>query len=304
MTYEVPRADDIRRAAEKLLLKADVNGRLPTPVDDIIAAAGLIEPDHSLLSDFILEQAPAHLRSKIRKLRLKVRAVLDRRAREIHIDPSLYVQGQIAFKKLHEVGHDICPWQRDPGYADDDETLSWSTDQRFERQANQAAAELLFQRTLFQDMAAQYEIGIAAILDLAALIGSSGHAAFRRFIETHRWALAGVVMDVSPCSRDPLTYRRHEVVSSPAWDQRFGSLHGWPTILRPVPYSFIALGPAAVARSVISGTFRLPDLRNEQVDLKVEVYSNSYKLFALLWVPRKERLRHRRLIGPINSASG
>jgi hypothetical protein len=305
MTHEVPRADDIRRAAEKLLLKADVHGRLPTPVDDIIAAAGLVEPEHSLLSDFILAQAPAHLRSKIRKLRFKVRAVLDRSAREIHIDPSLHIRGQVAFKKLHEVGHDICPWQRDPGYADDDETLSWSTDQRVEREANQAAAELLFQGTLFQDMAAQYEIGIAAILDMAALIGSSGHAAFRRFVETHRWALAGVVMDVSPCSRDPLMYQRHEVVSSTAWDQRFGSLRCWPTYLQPVPYSFISLGPeVAATRSVRGGTFRHPDLRNEQVDLKVEAYSNSYKLFALLWVPRKERLRHRRLIVPTNSDGG
>ena len=204
MTHEVPRADDIRKAAETLLRAADAKGRLPTPVDDIIAAAGLVEPEHSLLSDSVLAQAPAHLRDKIRKLRLKVRAVLDRDAREIHIDPDLRIRGQIAFKKLHEVGHDICWWQRDRGYADDDETLSWSMDQRLEREANQAAAELLFQRKFFQDAAAQYEIGIASILDLAELIGSSGHAAFRRFIETHRWALAGVVMDGSPRSRIPL----------------------------------------------------------------------------------------------------
>lgn len=305
MTHEVPRAEDIRKAAEKLLLKADVNGRLPTPVDDIIAAAGLVEPEHSLLSDFVLEQAPAHLRSKIRKLRLKVRAVLDRQAREIHIDPTIHIRGQIVFKKLHEVGHDICPWQRDPGYADDDETLSWSVDRRSEREANQAAAELLFQRTLFHDMAAHYEIGIAATLELAELVGSSGHASFRRFIETHRWALAGVVMDVSPCSRDPLAYRRHEVVSSSSWEERFGSLRSWPLVLRPMPYSFIALCPGATAtRSVVSNTFRFPDLRNDQVNLNVEVYSNSYKLFVLLWVPRKEHLRHRRVIVAAGANTG
>jgi hypothetical protein len=297
MTHEVPRADDIREAAAKLLRKADAKGRLPTPVEDIVAAAGLVEPEHSLLSDFVLEQAPAHLRNKIRKLRLKVRAVLDRDAREIHIDPGLRIRGQIAFKKLHEVGHDVCWWQRDRGYADDDETLSWSADRRLEREANQAAAELLFQRTLFHDMAAQYEIGIAAILELAELIGSSGHAAFRRFIETHRWALSGVVMDISPSSRNPLAYRRREVAFSSSWEERFGSLHNWPPVLRPVPYSFIARCPEAVTmRSVVSDTFRFPDLHNDQVDLNVEMYCNSYKLFALLWVPRKERFRHRRLL--------
>lgn len=297
MTHEVPRADEIRKAAETLLRAADVKGRLPTPVDDIVAAAGLVEPEHSLLSDSVLAQAPAHLRDKIRKLRLKVRAVLDRDAREIHIDPGLRIRGQIAFKKLHEVGHDICWWQRDRGYADDDETLSWSVDQCLEREANQAAAELLFQRKFFRDAAAQYEIGIASILDLAELIGSSGHAAFRRFIETHRWALAGVVMDGSPRSRDPLTYQRREVACSAAWEERFGPLYSWPSVLQPMPYSFITRCPeAARMRLVLGDTFRFADLRNEQVDLNVELYSNSYRMFVLLWVPRTERFRHRRLL--------
>jgi IrrE N-terminal-like domain len=297
MTHEAARADDIRKAAEALLHAADVKWRLPTPVDDIIAAAGLVEPEQSLLSDSVLAQAPAHLRDKIRKLRLKVRAVLDRDAREIHIDPGLRIRGQIAFKKLHEVGHDICWWQRDRGYADDDETLSWSADQRLEREANQAAAELLFQREFFQDIAARYEIGIASILDLAERIGSSGHAAFRRFIETHRWALVGVVMDGSPRSWDPLAYQRREVVCSAAWEERFGPLHDWPPVLRPMPYSFISRCPEAVRmRSVLRDTFRFADLRNEQVDLNVELFSNSYRMFVLLWVPRTERFRHRRLL--------
>lgn len=291
------RSDDIRAAAERLLRAADASGRLPTPVDDIVAAAGLAQPEHSMLSDFVLEQAPAHLRDKMRRLRLKVRAVLDREAREIHVDPTLHNRGQIAFKKLHEVGHHICPWQRDRGYADDDETLSWSTKRCCEREANQAAAELMFQSTLMRDMAAQYEIGIPSILDLAGQIGSSGHAAFRRFIETHRWAMAGIVLDVSPRSRAPLAYQRREAVASPAWEERFGPMIGWPHILQTMPYSFVSRCPeAATKRSVIRDTFRFPDMRSEQVDLNVELYSNSYRLFVLLWVPRKERFRHRRLL--------
>lgn len=297
MSYELPRGDDIRRAAETLLRAADAKGRLPTPVDDIVATAGLVEPEHSLLSDAVLAQAPAHLRDKIRKLRFKVRAVLDRDAREIHIDPGLHIGGQIAFKKLHEVGHDICWWQCDRGFADDDETLSWSVGKRPEREANQAAAELLFQLRLFEDMTAQYEIGIASIIELAGLIGSSCHAAFRRCIETHRWALAGVVMDGSPRSREPLAYQRREVICSAAWQERFGSPCSWPPVLRPVPYSFITRCPeAARTRSVLRDTLRLADLSNEQTDLNVELFFNSYKMFALLWVPRTERFRHRRLL--------
>ena len=47
--------------------------------------------------------------------------------REIHLDPSIDHPGQIAFKTLHEVTHDILPWQRELGYADDDATLSPAT---------------------------------------------------------------------------------------------------------------------------------------------------------------------------------
>ena len=223
--------------------------------------------------------------------------VAGREAREIHVDPTLHNRGQIAFKKLHEVGHDLCSWQRDPAYADDDETTSWSTSRCCEREANQAAAELMFQGTLMRDMAAQYEIRIPAILDLAGQIGSSGHAAFRRFTETHRHPVAGVVLDVSPSSRSPLAYRRREVVASPAWEERFGLVTAWPRFLLPVPYSFISWRPeAAVTRSLVRDTFRYPDLRSDQVDLNAELYSNTYSLFVLLWMPRRERFRHRRLL--------
>ena len=165
MAAEVPDAEAIRKEAERLLRKADVRGRLPTPVDDIIAAADLLEPEHSLLSNFIIDQAPAHLQRAMRRIRFKVRAVLDRKAREVHVDPSIQHRGRLAFKKLHEVTHDILPWQRELAYADDDATLSWTTKRLFEWQANHGAAELLFQRDLLADMASQYEIGMAGVLE-------------------------------------------------------------------------------------------------------------------------------------------
>jgi hypothetical protein len=37
-------ADDIARLTERLLREADANGRFPRPVEDIIAAANLVEP--------------------------------------------------------------------------------------------------------------------------------------------------------------------------------------------------------------------------------------------------------------------
>jgi hypothetical protein len=299
MKPEVDGADAIRNHTEALLRKAEARGRFPTPVDDIIAAAGLTQPTESLLSASIIEQAPEHIRRAARRVGLKIRAILDRKAREIHLDPLIHVEGRVAFKKLHEVAHDILPWQRALAYADDDKTLSWTTQRLWEQQANQGAAELLFQRDHFKDVANQYEISMASILELAGQVGASGHAAFRRFVDQNRSAVAGVVMDLSPCRSDPVGYRRREVVGSDTWVDRFGGPESWPSILHSPPYTFIELaGQARLSSDAVRGAVALPDANNLAVNLDVEVYSNQYKFFALLWVPKRQLFRHRRLIVP------
>jgi hypothetical protein len=303
MLDKVPDGNAIGKATDRLLRKASAYGRWPTPVDDLVAAAGLVEPEHSMLSNFVLEQAPHHIRRVIRKLNGKVRAVLDRKAREIHIDPTTRTPGRVAFLKLHEVGHDIFEWQKALGFADDDAHLSPTIKKLFEWQANQGAAELFFQRDLFADMARQYAIGMAAVLDLADTVGASGHATFRRFVECHDVAVAGVVLDLYPSTPDPLTYRRHELVWSDGWEQRFGA-KTWPRLLQAQPYTFVTSASQACSSGSAVGTqFVLPDLRNDPVQLNVELYSNHYSLLALIWIPRREVLRRRRIIVPASAAT-
>lgn len=298
MLDDVPDGKAIAKTTHQLLLKADAYGRWPTPVDDIVAAADLVEPQHSMLSNFVLEQAPAHLRRAIRKLGGKVRALLDRKEREIHIDPAANTEARVAFLKLHEVSHDIFPWQKELGYADDDAHFSPAIKKVFERQANCGAAELLFQRDAFTDLARQYAIGMAAVLDLAQIVGSSAHATLRRFVECHDATVAGVVLEPSPCSLDPLAYRRHEVVRSTEWERRFGSEY-WPRVLRQQPYGFVAAATEArTSGTPVRSQFVLPDVDSQPVALDADAYSNHYRLLALIWVPRREMLRRRRIILP------
>lgn len=252
-----------------------------------------------MLSSFIMEQAPAHIQRAFRKVSGRVQAVLDRKAREIHIDPAIRNEGRAAYRKLHEVTHDILPWQSQLGYAEDAATFLPSMRTTFEWQANQGAAELLFQGDLFTDIASDYATNMAAILELAGLVGASAHAAFRRYVEVHRSAVAGVVLDISPCSRDPLAYRRHEVICSQKWESRFGPVRDWPWILRAQPYAFV--GSAQVARrtaEAVSTDATWPDLRNEPIQLRTEIYCNQYKFLVLIWVPRRELLQRRRIIAP------
>ena len=125
-------------------------------------------------SETMLGRAPEHLRHAVRLLRTgKVRGILDRKARIVHVDHSIDNEARRHFIALHEVGHDLLPWQRDLGYADDDRTLAPGTRRVFEREANQCAAEMFFQGTRFAKIAANYAIGTAAIVDLHKMTGAS-----------------------------------------------------------------------------------------------------------------------------------
>ena len=302
MGSHVPDERIIAQLTQGLLERAETRGRFPTPVDDIVAAAGLVQPKESLLADSVLEHAPQHLRHAIQQLSGRVRAVLDRTTHEVHVDPSIHNRGRVAFQKLHEVTHEILPWQQALAYADDDATLSPAARRLFEQEANIGAADLLFQNGYFNDLAERYAIGMTAILELAPIVGASGHATFRRFARVHSGAVAGVVMDLSPCSREPLAYRRHEVVVSNSWAAEFAR-GGWPGVLRAEPYAFVRRAEEArVSGGIVRTDLALPNIRNELVVLHVELYSNQYELFVLIWKPHREAFRRRRVIVPATNS--
>ncbi len=297
MAQEVPGASDIRSEAQRLLRRAEVRGELPTPVERLVEAAGLRQPKRSMLAELVLDEAPERLRRPMRRLRLKVRALLDRQEREIHLDPAMDHPGQRAFKTLHEVSHDILPWQSDLGYADDDASMSPSTRKLFEWQANFGGAELLFQRDLFADMGHDSAISLATAFELAQAFGGSRRASLHRYAETHRDQVAAIVLDTSPTTAGALAYRRHEVVLSNAFAGRFGEASTWPRILCSPPYTFLLEAENARRSSgSVTAQLLLPDRNNECQRLDVEIASNSYNLLVLISRPRSERGRRKMIL--------
>ncbi|MCW2921570.1 MAG: hypothetical protein JWL76_1444 [Thermoleophilia bacterium] len=296
MLEDLDSADEIKRLTRRLLDEAGAAGRLPTPVDDIIEAAGLHQPSESIFD--LIESAPAHLQQKLRGMRHKVQAALDRRSREIYVNPDIHVEGKRRFNKLHEVSHDIYPWQQALIEIDTPATLSWQTQQTFEREANQGAAELLFQRELFRSIAADYEVGFAPILELAETFGASIHATFRRYVESHRRSLCGLVLDVSPVVGAGITgFKRREAVASARWTRKIGSPTEWPDVLEAPPYSFVShVAAACAAQGGMQVPFGYPNLRGEQVALNVHLFSNSYSVFVLIWRPQRQLIARRRTL--------
>jgi len=286
---------DIIRLTEDLLKRADAAGRWPTPVNDIVEAAELEESDESPFDAWVLARAPKHLRKAIALVNSsRVRAVLDRRERTVHLDPAIEHAGRRSFLRLHETSHDLFPWQQELAYADDDATLSPATNRLFEQEANQGAAEILFQGSRFGQMANEYRIGVAAVSELSGNVGASLQATLRRYAETHRAAVCGLVLDASPIDRQPLSYRRREASQSPAWTERFG--RSWFPVLSEDCYPFISAIARANSPAPLETVVAWPDLNCEPVDVRAEAISNRFGHLLLLWVPRRETFKRRRTL--------
>jgi len=293
--------DDLDSGAEiadltaRLLKEAGVNHRLPTPVDDIIAAAKLVQAQERLFSDLDVDGLPEHLRAKMRQMRAKVTAALDRKNRKIYLSADVENAGQRRFKQLHEVTHDLLPWQSETAYADSSLTLSWSTRIRFEREANQGSAELLFQRELFRHIAAEYQIGFSSVIELADMFGASYHATFRRYVESHKAPIAGLVLDRSPHEPGANAYRRKEAVHSRSWLSTYEPTSTWPTVIRSPPFTFVTeirqLGDLPQRTTLL-----YPDHDSRSTTLQAEIWSNYYRVFVMVWTKQRDRLKRRRII--------
>jgi len=286
--------EEVIRASERLLHAAGVGDTLPTPVEDLIAAADLSRGGDDMFEDSTIAEAPAYLRGAIRKLRGKVHAVLDRRRRRVYVNPTISHEGRRRFRALHEVGHAILPSQNDPAHADNAQTLAWLTHLAGERDANQVASELMFHRELFTRMANEYEPSLAAVIELSQLFGSSIQASLRRFAEFHRLPLAATVLDISPVGIEPERYKRYEAVCSPSWEEHFGACDWWPEILNANVFGFVSGARRANAVPLVEWEGSWPDRENNPVALRAHVISTSYYLLVLLWQPRRQLVRRRR----------
>ncbi len=283
MSLDPAASAELDRRVDRLLRDADAYGRFPTPVDDIVRAAKLAQADDYVLDESLISKAPAYLRKLLRSGLKKIRGLVDRRERVIHLHPGIENEGKRRFIVLHETTHDILPHQRDLLYADDAETLSPATNRLFEKEANQGAAELIFQRGGFTTDAGEIETSVAAICALADQYGSSVHSAFRRYTETHPGAVAGIVLSTTPCRQNPAAWRREEVMATAAWTRRYGQ-PVWPRIMDETTYPFLS---ALLVPELTAVT--LPDLAGDATEIRIEALRTPYKNFLLLWLPPPTR---------------
>src|SRR5208282_1300762 len=158
-------AEAITAEVRRLLRAAAVRDEIPTPKARILACARLIEMGDLDLADYE-ESLSDKAAGFFHRAMNKVLGFLDRRTKQIYVDPELQDSRKL-FVTYHEVIHHITPWQHFAYTEDDDLTLSRECSNLFESEANYGAADVLFQCERFESEARDYDISMPSALLLA-----------------------------------------------------------------------------------------------------------------------------------------
>jgi hypothetical protein len=279
---------EVTAEIKRLLRAAEVLGKIPTPKDQILACAKLVETGDLDLREYdatFSERASGFFH----KAWGKVLGFLDRRTQEIYVDPLLSDSRKI-FVRYHEVVHRVLPWQNATYAEDDDATLSSNCSVLFESEANFGAADILFQCERFESEASDYELSIPSALYLSEKYAASYHASLRRFVErNHRPCLLLVLKPTSREHADGGTsFYICYPVPSPTFALNFGD-----------PFTSPFINPEHTLGKILndgrSGEIRLADLKGFQITCGVECFTNQYHTFLLI-SPKLQPAARRRVV--------
>jgi transcriptional regulator with XRE-family HTH domain len=181
---------EIRRYVNALLREADALGRRPTPLEDIQEAARLVLTGEVTLDPRDRARLIEHFGSWVRIAWRRLQGTFDFRTAAIWVKPELHPMKR-RFVVSHEIGHAILPaHKRTFAYVDDFTRLPPFARDLFEREANQAAAEILFQSGQLTDEFDGSPPSLREICDLSIAFGASVVATARYATETSRRPVA------------------------------------------------------------------------------------------------------------------
>lgn len=129
----------IMSATQGALRAAGVLGIVPTPLEAISQIAGL-----GGVVD--ISDLPPDLEAKKPAAWKRILGALLVRERTVFVDAA-QTWPRRRFVEAHEYGHWLIPWQQASYHLDDERRLSPETKERYEVEANLAAAHLIFQGT-------------------------------------------------------------------------------------------------------------------------------------------------------------
>lgn len=269
-----------------ILKKSRSLGVFPTPVDQIVKYCELVQNSGRIHipANYIAKNIDA-----FRRMLGKIRGMLDREERSIYIDPNMPNVRQ-NFIKLHEVGHDTIPWQREIVYHDNEYTLSSGVKEEFEIEANYFASACLFQLDRFEDEMNKLPLEIGSAMSLAKLFGGSVHASLRRYTELSKKRCALIVLQKSNDKINSVLETK-EYFQSKSFTKNFGML-SWSKEVEI--NQAIILDYCSKRRLHKDGLISIATM-NGLDEFNYHYFDNNYNVFVLL-IPKGERIATRATI--------
>jgi Zn-dependent peptidase ImmA (M78 family) len=263
-----------------LLVEADAADKFPTDEQKLLGFLQLkqLSFDFAKEFDFLADK---------QELPQKLRAALSLDDKVVATHSGLS-EKRLRFSILHEVGHYILPEHRRV-YVDTDETLSWRSQVRMEREANQMAAELLFQGNRFTEESLAFPLSCRTVHQLAPKYGASYESGIRRYVERHVLPCAVIVYDKMPgdpeeSDIEDAQYKIQYTITSPSF-----SKHYFTAVESKEPFSRGAdIFKVHAARNVAN--IAETQLVVEKADkgnwhFETELFTNGYKIFQFVVRP-------------------
>lgn len=272
--------DQIRARAMMLLRRADAKGVIPTPLDQLMEVTDLVAAGEVTLEPDERRQLRRMFGDLVDVVLERLQGVIHFGSREVWVSPELHVLRK-RFVTAHEIGHEILPWQRDViAYLDDEERLRPDVRIAYERQANQAAIEMLAQGDLLRREADDSPLTAILLSQLSAKYQISMQAISRRIVEESRHDVAlGIRFRGATGRLGP-----YHVYGSATFVRRFGwAGSNLPADAQRASHEAIAgFGSASFATSDLGGTL---------VDMNAEILDTPRAVLVLFRPERRRTLR-------------
>jgi len=285
-------ARKVAARCERALVVANVVGNLPTPLDKVAEAAGILETlDITDLPEEAEVARPTWLKRVIGAYAFKEKAVF--------IDRS-QTQGRTRFTQAHETVHAMLPWH-DATYTFDDEAIFHDTQARLDAEANLGAGHLVFQGGgRFRADAMNYQTRLASAIALSERYAASAHATIRYFAIHHSEEVGLLV-----CGRFPQGIEGRLPVwfaaESQSFKRRFGEMRervrarGRNRYIDRTCEPILSIARAALeSGTVVADEATLTDRGGKTVRVWLDAWFNQFNVFVML-SPRRRIRRGLRL---------
>lgn len=277
--FDLPSKKDIEQISIDILKQSKALDVFPTPVDKIVHFSDLVfegSIDLSHVDESFLERASSNFMGFWNK----VRGFLDRSEKKIYLDLS-QLESRQNFVKLHEVGHQILPWQKEiMQYIDNDDTLSFLTKEEFEAEANYFSSLTLFQHDRFNNEMEKLELSLKAGMALAKKFGGSTHAALRRMVEQSKKRCALLVLEkITNAPMNKSLCGKRDLFQSKRFSEDFGELN----IPDEFGYKWSFVKDYIFRKKFHENGELTLETVNGNVDFRYHFFDNNYNGFVFLF---------------------